>query len=239
MMPLLRAEFRKLFTVRSTYILSLLAALLVGGVSFYVDGFKTIGTDTFWLSNAFSNGSNIISMFVGIVGILLMGHEYRHNTIMYTLTSANSRSKVLLAKIVAITTYSVLSVAAATLLAILARQLGVALSSTAEFSPMYLLWKDVWQAVFLVVGYGLIGLLLAFLFRHVVGAITALFVIPTVEGVLTSFLKDNAQYLPFTLLAQVHSHAFMSAGKAALLFAGYLAAAWLVAWQLFLRRDAN
>ena len=237
-MPLLRAEYRKLFTVRSTYILSILAALIISVLAFYAGGYKGVGPEPYWLSSIFENVANI-SLFAGLVGILLMGHEYRHNTIMYTLTSANSRTKVLLAKAAAITTFSAMLFVFIAVCAVLAYQLGVAFSPTAEFSPMRFFWGDIWRSLFFVVSYGLVGLLFAFLFRHLVGAIAALFVIPTVEQLATVLLKDNAQYLPFITLSQVQIQSPMSAGKAALLFSCYLVVGWLSAWYLFLRRDAN
>ena len=46
MMPALKAEFRKLLTVRSTYVISLIFLLFAGFLAFYVDAFKNAPTET-------------------------------------------------------------------------------------------------------------------------------------------------------------------------------------------------
>lgn len=241
MTALLRAEFRKLLTVRSTYIIATIALLLVGFLAFYAEGYKGVGASPYWLSNIFGGVSTTIAIFVSIIAILLMGHEYRYNTIMYTLTAANSRTKVLLAKIVTVATAAVVLTVLITAFAALAYWLGVVLSpsvSRAFVAPAFF-WSDVWHALFFVVGYSLVGLLFAFLFRHLVGAIAALFILPTVEGLASMLLKDNVKYLPLSSLEQVHTHSLWSSGEAALLFVAYLVVAWLVAWFFFQKRDAN
>jgi hypothetical protein len=57
--------------------------------------------------------------------------------------------------------------------------------------------------------------------------------------ILSPLLKENARYLPFSLLEQIHTNSAWAPKTAALLFAAYLAAAWLLVWYLFNRRDAN
>ena len=91
------------------------------------------------------------------------------------------------------------------------------------------------------------GLALAGLIRNQVGAIITLFVAPgTIESLLGLLLKKNQVYLPFTALRQVVSQSMdpSLAGRitpvhAAYVFGAYLAGTWIVAWVLFLRRDAN
>ncbi len=239
MIPLLKAEFRKLLTIRSTYILSILALLLLGLIVFYGAGYRQEGANEFWMSGVLSHVSNATSIFLALIAILLASHEYRYNTIMYTLTSANSRTKVLLAKLSAMTIFSLGFMAIMTAIAVLLYVLGVAVSPTAEFTASQFLWRDLWPAVYYAVAYGLLGLALAMLLRHVVGAIASLFIIPTVEGLLSLLLKDNTKYLPFHALEEVNMQVAFSAGKAALIFTLYLVATYLLAWYLFLRRDAN
>ena len=241
MIALLRAECRKLLTVRSTYIISIIALLLIGFLSFYIEGFRGMIPFPNWFMSLIGNVSTTISIFVAIVAILLMGHEYRHNTIMYTLTSANSRTKVMFAKIITVIGYALSLTVIAWVLAVFAYWLGVTLSPNElqQWITPTIEWSGVWRGAFFVVGFGLIGLLLAFLFRNLVGAIAALFILPTVEGLLSPLLKDNVRYLPFSMLEQVHSGMVGAPRTAAFLFLAYLAAAWLIAWYLFTRRDAN
>ena len=107
MIPTLRSEFRKLFTVRSTYVVSALALVLTIAIAFYGIGYKSghsLGASG--LHDAALNGIAIVGVFVGILAILLICHEYRYNTIAYTLTTANNRLKVLLAKLIVVTVFA-------------------------------------------------------------------------------------------------------------------------------------
>jgi len=105
-----------------------------------------------------------------------------------------------------------------------------------------------WRSLFYGWGYGMAGLVLAMLARNQIAAIMALFLIPSLGeqllGVL--LLKHNTVYLPFSALAQVingsgtgPTSSTMSASKAAGVYCIYLAVGGIVAWILFLKRDAN
>lgn len=239
MIPSIRSELRKLFTVRSTYIISALAILLSGIAAFYVGGFEAAGANPRWLVAVVNQTYATVGIFVAIVAILLMSHEYRHNTIAYTLAYSNSRTKVLLAKIVAVCAFALGLTIAAAALSALAYAIGVEGSSAAMLTTPEIFWSDLWRPAFYVLSYALVGLAIAALVKHVVGAIAALFVIPMVEQFLIFWLKDNIKFLPFVALEHVHSGSLLSPGHAAMLFGIYLAAVWVVAWLLFLRRDAN
>lgn len=243
MFATLSAEFRKLLTVRSTYFISILAILLSAFFSFYLSGFRATGEDglnPFHLMGEINGTIGILPLFGALVAILLIAHEYRYNTIMYTLTSSNSRSKVLLAKFIVVTVYSVSFVLVGVVLSTLAMYLGLSIKNITLVDQI-VYWKDVlWQGLFYAWGYGITGLLLGFLFRHVVGSIATLFLFPsTVEPLLGLLLKENAKYLPFTSLGYLNNPGPLSAGKAALVFGAYLAVGWIIAWILFVRRDAN
>jgi ABC-2 type transport system permease protein len=243
MLSTLKAEFRKLLTIRSTYIISILAILLSAFFSFYLSGFKVQANDAlnpFHLQGEIIGTIGILPLFGALVAILLIAHEYRYNTIMYTLTSSNSRSKVLLAKFVTVTIYSVTFVAVGTVFSTLAMYLGLGIKDI-SLVDQTVYWKDIiWQGLFYAWGYGIAGLLLGFLFRHVVGSIATLFLFPsTVEPLLGLLLKENAKYLPFTSLNYLNNPGPLSPGKAAQVFGVYLLVGWIVAWILFKRRDAN
>src|SRR3981081_3720844 len=109
MIASLRSEFRKLLSVRSTYVLTALVLALVTFIAFYVQGWRFSSMELqnpLLLENGIRSALNI-AVFGAIVAILLMTHEYRYNTIMYTLTSSNSRSGVLLSKIIVISCYAI------------------------------------------------------------------------------------------------------------------------------------
>jgi ABC-2 type transport system permease protein len=236
---LIKAEVRKLLTIRSTYILTIIAFVLIGILTFWAMGYKG-DSGSKLLMEAVMEGVGMMAIFVALVAALNITHEYRYNTIMYTLTSANSRSKVLLAKVLVLMGFSLLLVVVASGFAALMAWLGASMKPIALAPQVFNFWDTAWRILFSVEAWAMLGLLFGFLFRHVVGAIVALFLLPsTVEGLLSLILKDNIRYLPYTALEQVHGGSLLSPTKGALVFSAWLVGGWLVAWFLFLKRDAN
>src|SRR4030081_2547999 len=98
MIPALKAEFRKLLTVRSTYIIFALALVFVAFFAGYIEGFRTLPDHVHnpnALSEQVTSAVQAMSIFGALIALLLFAHEYRYNTIMHTLTLSNSRTKVL------------------------------------------------------------------------------------------------------------------------------------------------
>lgn len=114
-MPAIKSEFRKLISIRSTYGWLLLALVLVGIYSIYGEGFNDASNllkshtgdpgARLFLASTLPQIANFISGPGGIIALLLVAHEYRHNTITYTLTASNSRAKVLVSKMAVIFTF--------------------------------------------------------------------------------------------------------------------------------------
>lgn len=258
MMQALKAEFRKLLTVRSTYFISFLALALLFFISFYVEGFKNVPPAGAPHANLFLAGSimhiaTVVSVFAALVGLLLVTHEYRYNTIVYSLTASNSRSKVLAAKIITILVYVFFLSVILTIAGLLLIRLGAAVSGHALPHQDINYLTYVGKVLFFCEGFGMAGMLFAVLIRNQVGAIAALFILPnTVEGLLSLLLKHNSVYMPFTALTQVvqppsvtapgvneASTGYLSPVHGALVFLAYVVGVWIIAWYLFLRRDAS
>lgn len=263
----LKAEFKKLLTVRSTYVLMLIFLLLSAFFSFYVHGFKDSGAvvgsqspDAQAASRLFVAGSitqiaNVISVASALVALLLLAHEYRYNTIVYTLAASNSRSKVLAAKVIAICCLVLAYSVIATTISLALVWTGAAAAGH-NLPPQDINLPVFFaKAVFFSEAFAMAGLVFITLIRNQIGAIAALLILPnTLEGLLTLLLKNNAVYLPFTALSQVvqgptiksaaPAHAArdmamgsLSPGRGALVYLAYLVAAWAVAWYMFVRRD--
>lgn len=249
MIPTLKSEFRKLLTVRSTYIITILVALFLTFIAFYVEGWRLkpheladpgeLASDVF--------GALTLSIFGAIVAVLLMTHEYRYNTILYTVINSKSRSRVLLSKIIVIGAYAIFLTLLLGILSPLMSWLGASAAGH-SMSPQTLPWGDLaWRSLYYGWAYGMAGLLLAVLIRNQIGAIVAIFIVPTiVEGLLAQLLSTKAVYLPFNSLSQVIGDSNIPVsgnqlrpGKAALVFLMYLIVGWAVAWILFLKRDAT
>lgn len=269
MMSALKAEFKKLLSVRSTYGWILVALVFLGIYGIYGEGFKDSAAiqqmvqnhslkpgASLFIAGTITQISSFVAIFGAIIALLLMAHEYRYNTIAYTLTASNSRTKVLAAKILAVLGFTFVYSALMTLIGIGMIYIGLALSHNVlpHQDVNYLTYLA--KSVFYAEGYALAALVFAAIIRNLVGSFVALLVVPgPVEALLTLLLKSDSVYLPFMALSQViagptlinnhpahpadHPNGYLSAPKGAVVFLIYLAVGWLIAWYLFLRRDAT
>src|ERR1019366_1625465 len=89
---------------------SVFIVLLLAG---FITGYRITHVqllDPTYLSQQVLQAVGGISLFAALVGLLLFANEYRHNTIIYTLTLARSRSQVLAAKIIVTSLFVMLTV---------------------------------------------------------------------------------------------------------------------------------
>jgi ABC-2 type transport system permease protein len=252
MIAALRAEWRKIFSLRSTYLIMLLTFAVLMLFAFYVEGIRGAesANDPFKLGGLIINAVNTTAIFSSIVGVLLITHEYRYNTIMHTLTLSRSRLHVLLAKVIVISMFAILFTVVATAVAMLLTRIGLSIANV-HLVPQTIYYGDLlWRAVFYGWAHAMFGLIIALIIRNQVGSIVAFFIIPsTVEALLGLLLKSKAIYLPFNLLGAVISNVnavgplsspvTLTHAKAAWLIVAYLAIAGLITTVLFVRRDAN
>src|SRR5665213_2522874 len=167
----LKSEFRKLYSVRSTYILIAIAFAYMILFDFYVVGWKggahtmTVGglhnPNYLMISVTRAGGIAAPVLFSSIIAVLLMAHEYRYNTIMYTLTSSNSRSKTLIAKIIAVTVFSVIFLVLLMVLAPLMVLLGIHTHHLKLAHQVFYYREFFWRVLFFGWVYPMIGILLA------------------------------------------------------------------------------
>jgi len=254
----IKAEFRKLFSVRSTYILIALALVYMLFYDFYIIGFKGgIHTDSVaglnnphYIMTEVTRAGGIAApiLFSSIIAVLLMAHEYRYNTIMYTLTSSNSRNKTLIAKIIAVTGFSIVFSLLLEVLAPLLAYAGIHLHHLSLAHQIFYYRDFFWRVLFFGWAYAMIGLLLAIFFRNIIASVVALFLLPvTIEPLIGLLLSTyRQQYLPFTSLTAVLNNGLLrqgpgllSAERSAVVVLIYLVIGWIIAWILFLRRDSN
>lgn len=250
MIPTLKSEFRKLFTVRSTYVITAIVLVLVGLMSFYFEGYKgNTGSAASKLepgafNEIISNTAGMGALFLAIIAVLFMAHEYRYNTIMYTLTANTRRTTVLLTKMFTIAVFGVCFGIVTVLFGLGMYALGVQLRDATLPAQDIAMWTALGKVALYYVGYALIGVLLAVLLRAVVGAIAVLLLFPTtIEPLMSMVLKEKAVYLPFAALDTIMGASMMrgdltSAGAIGV-SAIYIAVFGIITWLLFLRRDAN
>ena len=268
MMPTIKAEFKKLLTTRSTYLLILIALVIIGIFSVYGEGFKDSANLIhasqdhpvkaqlpLFVAGTITQIASFVGIFGAIIALLLITHEYRYNTITYTLTTSNSRTKVLFAKVAAVLGFVFVYSVIMTALGVGLIYVGLALSHNVlphqDINYLTFLAKSVFYAE----GFAMAALLFGVLIRNQVGAFAALFVIPgPVEALLSLMLRTDSVYLPFMALSQVvqppvigsghpahpdNNMGYLTAPKGALVFLVYIIIGLAAGWYLFLRRDAT
>ncbi len=249
----LKAEFRKLLSVRSTYYTLGLIFVAMMIFAFYIGGFQANAEalkNPNLLASQVTSAISAVAGALGLVGLLLMTHEYRYSTIMYTLTSSKSRVRILLAKIIAVSCFALVISLLIGGLSPALTYIGVHLHGHTLAAQTFPLANLLWRCLFYGWALSMIALLFGTIIRSQVGAIVVYFLVPgTVELLLSLLLKSKAVYLPFTALNQVVAEqgvrqgpvetGHLSPGKGALVFGAYFVVGWIVAWILFLRRDAN
>lgn len=241
----IKAEFRKLVSIRSTYVIAALAGLVaVGIVSFYVYGYKDVALAT-RTPNALSflllATTAIIGLFCSFIAILSVGHEYRYSTILYTFTNTASRTKVFFTKWLMVLVVAYYIAALLLVLCGVAFYLGQGLAGAQPMAQTLPGWDFVWRALVAVTAFVSLAFMITAIVRNVVAAIALVLVIPTtIEPILTLLLKDNVQYLPYTAIGNLTAETTRVSSTTSLLVLGaYIAGLALVSYGLFLRRDAN
>jgi ABC-type transport system involved in multi-copper enzyme maturation permease subunit len=202
-----------------------------------------------------------VSIFIAVVVVMLMGHEFRYNTISYTLTSSNRRSKVLASKVLVSGTFTIVVTALALAVVIVATYAAISVKGLHLPDQNFFDWPYILARLFgYALGFSLIGLALITLVRSLTAGIVALFLLPTLDAIAGELLKNwdiaATKVLPFSALNRlvnivqdyIHLPPGVDAGQslsqatvlgAAAVFALYFVGIWIAAWYLFLRRDAS
>lgn len=244
MITAIKAELRKLFTVRSTYVLTIFALGLTLLIDFWAVGYKATGKIAHdYVQTAVFDSLVGVGVFAGVVGILLVTHEYRYNTIYYALTGTTNRLKFLGAKYIAILAYTVVFALAVIALAVLAVLIGLHMGDR-QMPAQTLQWgKMLGFGLLYLFGMASFGFVFASLIRNQIGTLVAFFVAPgTIEGLASLVLKQRTAYLPFTALGNTISNVpnlYISRVESALVVLAWLVVGWTIAAILFVKRDAN
>ena len=172
----IKAEFLKLFTIRSTYIITGLAFFIVGLLAFYFQGYKATGpfNDPKMLANIALGAISVVSIMFAIVAVLNVTLEYRHNTIIYSLASAKRRSDVFIAKAFVITAYVLVATIFVSVMAPLLAYIGLNLRNVTVIQQQIPLLDIMWRILFYGWANSMLALLIAIIVRSQVAAIVAL-----------------------------------------------------------------
>jgi ABC-2 type transport system permease protein len=201
----LRTEWIKLHTARSNLVLLILSVAVP--IAFTILVATTVGKSDVKESERFSlllAGATIGYLLIGVLGVLIIGQEFRHSTIRVTFTAEPRRTRVMVAKaLVLVVTGLVVGVIATVFSyaignAILTtRGLDLTLKGSIQLRAMA-------GSVVLYALYGIVGLGLGSIIRAAAGAITLLIVWPViVESIIRGLLPKIGKWLPFNAGSQL------------------------------------
>jgi hypothetical protein len=243
----IRGEWIKLRTTRANIVLLLLAIFVPALLTALVTAsapLDTLPDDT--IANRFSltlAGSNIGNTLLAVLGALVIGSEYRHNTIRVTLAAVPRRRRVHLAKIAVVAVVALVVGAVAVASSYLvgstilgARDHGVSISDPG-------IARSLVGAVVLAVLTALVGLAVGTIIKATAGAITLLVLWPVlIESLLVTFLPGVGKYLPFAAGAALQSadgaKDVLSPAVGGSILALFAAVLLVVAGVVLQRRDA-
>lgn len=251
MTGLFGSEVRKLWTVRTTWALTLIGlglAVLSTSTTVFSDVMTRPGTGAQVNRTAETIdqlGAN--SVLVLVVGLLVMTTEFRHATIGRTLQLEPSRTRVLLAKLATGALYATVFFGFSLILAAGLLVVGAALDYlTIDTSGA--VWRAVWQGWIGMTLTGLLGVAVGSLLRSQVVAITGSLVwLLIVENLAAALRPDIGRWLPFQALAALFVPADtlvepgfvgpLPPGVALAVFLAYVVVATVAAGVLLRRRD--
>lgn len=250
-MRLLASELRKLRTIRTPYVLLLGTAVISGSAAAGFVGSGSVDRADDDPALALGQGASFGTLFVAVLGILIVTNEYRHGTIMTTFLAEPHRVRVLLAKLVAAAIAGVVFAVTA-----LAATAAVALPWLAGRGESLQLDGQVLEAV----GRSLLAFGLTAVFGAAVGAIVQsqvgaivgwfiwIFVVESLVTVLSGLLLTEvgepdpvSKFLPGSSLGGIvggeGSEFVLAGGGAAMLAVGYAIVLSLLGALSMTRRD--
>jgi ABC-2 type transport system permease protein len=240
---ILLVEFRKLRTVRTIWVLLVIAQVVIaGGISgLVVNRADATSADA---QRQMVSHIGLVALFTLILGITAVAGEYRHGTITDAYLGTPRRDRVVLAKLGAYTAAGLGFgiVAAATALITSAVWLA-AKGSSLDLSSVAL-WRTIaggiaWNAAFAAIGVG-IGALITNLMGAVAAALAWL---ALVEGIVGQLIGGARDWLPFALGSALDGLPTSQGGppqwQAGLALAGYAVVFAIGAVGTTVRRDVT
>jgi ABC-2 type transport system permease protein len=242
-------EWRRITSIRSTYICSLLFLVATGAVTYLVYQVTSGAAGrpseqpreihSVPLESVISAGTNPISIiFLTVIAAMVFGHEYRYGTIRLTLSEFPRRWKVFAAKLLVVSVWILVMLALSFVVAYaVLKVIGAEVDPATDQS-----WLEIGRSLLAGMGYCTIAFAITLLTRNLVlGVVTPLLLIALIEPLVNLALGDRFTWLP-EILPMSAGNAYMLGGED-LLRNGLVFLAWVVGLLVagfitFERRDA-
>ncbi len=201
-MAQVHSEWIKFRSVRSTVVLAIISVFICVGVA-VIAGSNTVGPIS--ASNVLL-GVQISSLFIMVLGVQIIGQEYRFSTIRSTFSATPRRERVIIAKLVVV--IAAAAVAAVTLIAL---SLGAgALASSIQGNTLDLglpgTTRVLLGTVVVLVINGIFGFGVGCIVRQpIAGIVIVLVWANVIENVLAGLVEGAARWLPLFSMANVNA----------------------------------
>lgn len=258
MADVLRSEWTKIRTVRSTFWTLVAAAVAMVGLSAIVSAVIVSQWDTmkpsdkllFNATDISLSGPFLAQLAIGVLGVLVITSEYSTGMIRATFAAVPQRPMVLAAKAVVFTAVSFVVGVVSSFIAFFVGQAILGTYSKQHLSvsigdPNVI--RSVLGAGVFLAAMGLLGLSIGAILRRSAGAISALFglifFLPGILELLPSSIKDHVnKFLPSNagsaIYRQIKDPQLLSPGMGALVLFAYAVIFLGVATWMVKRRDA-
>jgi ABC-2 type transport system permease protein len=203
----IHSEWIKFRTVRSTVVLAIISVLICVGVAIIA---AAITDGALSVSNALV-GVQISSLFIMVLGVQIIGQEYRFATIRPTFSATPRRERVVIAKLVVV--IATVAVAAVALIAL-------SLAAAAMVSSMRGNSFDLGESgnarvligtVAILVINGIFGFGIGCLVRQpIAGIVIVLVWVTVVESLIAGLVEGAARWLPLFSMANVNAQSVSS-----------------------------
>ena len=239
-------EWRRLWSVRATWIMTfvylVITGLLGAGPLFLGDG--GFGTQT-WKGLYSTNANFLCLVMLSVVASQFFGHEYRYGTIRLTLTEFPKRERVVLAKTLLLALYvtlaTILGWAVLGVVGFIAPEGSIGTEgpglSINGGEP-----SELWQVLVFGFAYCLIAMSLTMITRNLaLGIVLPLLLSSIIEGLFAGLANGKMDWivdaLPFAngtaWLTNLPDHP-----NAGLIFAAWVTGTYLIGSAMFFKRDA-
>jgi ABC-2 type transport system permease protein len=253
----LRMEWVRLTTLRSTAVVVSLALALGAAVALVLStAIRDERLDTEIGAVLLTSGGALVplpvaAVLMAVLGVLAVGHDYRHGLVRPVLAAVPQRSALVLARL-----YVITGVSAAVTVVSMAANAGVGFLVTGQRPPVDgSVLKAMAGYVLLVVLWAWLGAAATWLLRSTAAVLTGLFLVPLVVEPLIQglslldtlgWLEGLVKWLPFaagramvlTTDAADAAGSEITALQGGLVFGGLVAAVLTAGWVRFARTDA-
>lgn len=251
MTDVLRAEWIKLRTVRSHWVLAYIAVAFPFVVATLTAVFADLdGFDDESIASVVSGTTIVSALLFGVIGVLSVAQEAAHGTLRVTFAAVPQRRQVLLAKVIVVAVTAVVVIGVAVAASVLsatsiasARDADLEMAGTSNGRAALL------GSVLLAVLLALLGLALGMLIRNVPTAVALLVLWPMVAenivgGLLSLAFGESAfRWMPYAAgfqlaIVEEFEDGWGSRWLAGAYFAAWVAALLAIGFAVNERRDA-